>query len=385
MCYNKGMNDEKIYRKAGGRVKASLVLFFILYALLVFGTWFLLHIDLFATGSEAFSQQLLMISACQLIGFFFVFLFLASGRKAARILYLFAALLNFALIWYPTSGYLENPGPIYTWIAWAACLIIQDVLLYNVFTYLFNNGSCRVFYDHTLQLTEEEYEEMMNQPEEEEPVAMPEKYRYTGPAPQPAAKPVQPRTQQARENLAADWPVKPVTPNKVTPPPAPDSRRRRGNVIRRALSLKTRMQRAAIYLGAAVYGEMFIFPVIVSNFKDFFASTDMKSVFATRDIFILCMASALIWTVAILFLYYASAKSKKVILGCWVAELVVNAWYIPRFIGYYTSGTPAYPLQVFIFFAILDLIRYAFIIMALYPLKDAWVKEKKTGSSADAS
>jgi hypothetical protein len=338
------MNDLKIYKKAAQKVKASLLLFYVLFLALILGTWFLLNIDLFALPNNGFEGIVLVIALLQAFVFGALFLYLSKGEKPARILFWLAAVCNLLLLYFPITRYLETREGIYTWLAWAACLVIEDVLLYNVGTYLFTNHSCKIYFDHVIEIDEDDdwaYEEAPS---------VTSTYQ-TPPVPSSALSSGQ---SAAYSQTIQSQPVQ----SQSIPEQKP----------KRKLSQKARMQRLSVRLGIVVYGEMILFPILVGTFSDYFASTDLKSVFASRDIFMLCIASSFIWTIAIFFLYYASAQSKRIVLLCFALEIGVNLWYIPRFIGYYTSINPTYPLSVFIFFAILDLIRYALIILCVSPV-----------------
>jgi hypothetical protein len=338
------MNDLKIYKKAAQKVKASLLLFYVLLLALILGSWFLLNIDLFALPGNGFEGIVLVIALLQAFVFGALFLYLSKGEKPARILFWLAAVCNLLLLYFPITRYLQTREGIYTWLAWAACLVIEDVLLYNVGTYLFTNHSCKIYFDHVIEIDEDDDWAYEYDYEQQQAAASP---YQTPPVPSSNA-------QQSTQNTSVY--------SQSVQQPAPERK------PAKKLSQKARMQRLSVRLGIVVYGEMILFPIIVGTFSDYFASTDLKSVFASRDIFMLCIASSFIWTIAIFFLYYASAQSKRIVLLCFALEIGVNIWYIPRFISYYTSINPTYPLSVFIFFGILDLIRYALIILCVSPV-----------------
>lgn len=363
MCYNSAMDDLKIYKKAQKHVKASLILFFIMLLAMIVGTWFLLHISLFQVSSSSFNTKLLLTSLCQVLVFGSLYYLLFKGIKSARIFYWVAVLGNICLLYFPIVSYFENPSGIYTWLAWVACLIIEDVLLYNTGMYFYQNHSCKIYYDHVIEIDEDDahwYEETMEVPVVENKVKPERESGYAKMSSQESyisenkTQPEQ-KSESSYDSYAYQTPPIPSTPSANTAP-------------KKKMSLRTKLQRLSVKLGICVYGEMILFPIIVSLFSDYFASTDMKSVFATRDIFILCILSSFIWTIAIFFLYYASSQSRKIILLCWAGEIAVNVWYLPKLYNYFISSTPAYPTQVFLFFIILDVIRYILIILVLSPV-----------------
>ncbi len=45
----------------------------------------------------------------------------------------------------------------------------------------------------------------------------------------------------------------------------------------------------SVRLGIIIYGELILFPILIQIFSNLFASLDMQKVFATKDIFMLCI------------------------------------------------------------------------------------------------
>ena len=124
----------------------------------------------------------------------------------------------------------------------------------------------------------------------------------------------------------------------------------------------------SIRLGIIIYGELIVFPILVQIFSNLFESLDMQQVFATKDIFILCIFTAFIWTIPLFYMYYNQRATKKIITGCMLGELIRILIYLPTFMGYYNSKD--YAMRVFIFFAILDIIRLTILfIFAIHVLK----------------
>ena len=111
----------------------------------------------------------------------------------------------------------------------------------------------------------------------------------------------------------------------------------------------------SVRLGIIIYGELILFPILIQIFSNLFASLDMQKVFATKDIFMLCIFTAYIWTIPLFYMYYNQKATKKIIACCMIGEFIRILVYLPTFMNYYKSQE--YPLRVFIFFVILDLIR----------------------------
>ena len=111
----------------------------------------------------------------------------------------------------------------------------------------------------------------------------------------------------------------------------------------------------SVRLGIIIYGELILFPILIQIFSNLFASLDMQKVFATKDIFMLCIFTAFIWTIPLFYMYYNQKATKKIIACCMIGEFIRILVYLPTFMNYYKSQE--YSLRVFIFFVILDLIR----------------------------
>ena len=111
----------------------------------------------------------------------------------------------------------------------------------------------------------------------------------------------------------------------------------------------------SIRLGIIIYGELILFPILIQIFSNLFASLDMQKVFATKDIFMLCIFTAFIWTIPLFYMYYNQKATKKIIACCMIGEIIRILVYLPTFMNYYKSQE--YSIRVFIFFIIIDIIR----------------------------
>ena len=124
----------------------------------------------------------------------------------------------------------------------------------------------------------------------------------------------------------------------------------------------------SIRLGIIIYGELMLFPILIQIFSNLFESLDMQKVFATKDIFMLCIFTAFIWTIPLCYMYYNQKSTKKIIACCMLGEIIRILLYLPKFMGFYKSNE--YSIRVFIFFVIVDIIRVAILfIFAIHVLK----------------
>ncbi len=316
---NYQQDDATIYRKARARVWSRLIFTYIVLIGYFIAVYFLLHRDFFAIDQTRISSFfLLILSAGQLVLYLILFLMLAGGSKIFRVFYWICFAFEMALIILPGYYLINDMSHFFTYAAMIGCMLVKVILLYALGRSLSANSWCRVYFDHVLEVDED-------QEESEEEIFQP----IQKPSSKP--RPVKPQPKEA------EYEEEPYTFPQVS-----------------------------VRLGICIYGSLMLFPIVVQIFSGFFVSNDLQTVFATKDIFILSIASAVIWTIPVFFLYYDHPYSKRIILGCVLAEAIALCAYLPTFIGYITSGD--YPIRVYILFVLVDLIRYFGIWFSLKPL-----------------
>ena len=109
-----------------------------------------------------------------------------------------------------------------------------------------------------------------------------------------------------------------------------------------------------------------VFPIFMQIFSSLFASNDLQNVFATKAMFIFCIYTAVIWTIPLFCFYFNQPNSKKVVYICILLELVRILVYSKTLYSYYIQNI--YPVRVFIFFILADLIRYIFLLISIKPI-----------------
>lgn len=119
-------------------------------------------------------------------------------------------------------------------------------------------------------------------------------------------------------------------------------------------------------LGISIYGSLLVFPIFMQIFSSLFASNDLQNVFATKAMFIFCIYTAVIWTIPLFCFYFNQPNSKKVVYICILLELVRILVYSKTLYSYYIQNI--YPVRVFIFFILADLIRYIFLLISIKPI-----------------
>lgn len=316
---NYQQDDATIYRKARSHVWSRLIFTYILLTGYFIAVYFLLHRDFFAIDQTQISSFfLLILSAGQLLLYLILFLMLAGGSKIFRVFYWICFVFELALIILPGYYLINDMSHFFAYAALIGCMLVKLIILYALGNSLSSNSWCRVYFDHVLEI-DEDYKE-----DEDE-----------------IFQPIQKPSSDSRPVKA-----KPEEPEYEDEPYT--------------------FPQVSVRLGICIYGSLMLFPIAVQIFSSFFVSNDLQTVFATKDIFILSIVSAVIWTVPVFFLYYDHPYSKRIVLGCILAEAIALCAYLPTFIGYVTSGD--YPIRVYILFVLVDLIRYFGIWFSLKPL-----------------
>lgn len=323
--------DQKIYKKAKSRVIFHLVFSMILMILYFIGVYFVLNIDFLKVTNTNINSVVITLGASQICLFLLIFLLLSFGKKIFRIFYWLAFILTLALYYIPVRYALNDMAHILTYATMLGFMFIKTLFLIQLGSYLKNNKWARVYYDWVIDVYEEEYIEPPTRKIDPRPTKKQEVYYETPPQ--------QYQTYEQEEEDYEDYEEEPYTQPQVS-----------------------------IRLGICVYASLMIFPIFIQIFSNYFSSYDLQTVFATKDMFMLCIFSALVWTVPIFYLYYDHPYSKRIVLVCAILEILCILFYAPKFIGYYIDQDPKYPLRVFILFAIIDCVRYAALVFALKPL-----------------
>lgn len=323
VCYTQDMNDAKILSKAKRRVITHLVFFYILICAFLFATYYALNLQIFQAST--FSYTFLGIALGEALIFLIAFLLLSTGNKWMRWIYWIAFILNLGFFYIPLKALWNDLAHFLTYGICIFLMIIFNMILIQIGLYFYRNPYCRIFYDHIV--SSEIEQKMIVQEQSERPLVIEEKeiVEETIPEPTKAEK------QYIKDDEEIETEKEPYT-----------------------------FPQMALRLGICVYGELMVFPIITQIFSNWFASYDLQHVFATREMFIFSIFTAFIWTIPILYLYYNQPQSKKIVIGCLVAEGLFLLYSIYSLMGYYKSQE--YPTRAFVFFGILELIRYGILL-----------------------
>lgn len=325
-------SDYKIWKKARNKIIFKLILYFLVVCLFMLATSLLLSLDFLKTYETHVRSTFLYVSLGEIFLWLMVYLAISTGKRWTRWLYWLAFAVQASFICLPVSAMGQDMSHALVYLAWIFCMFIQLVIELQMGLSLYRGRSAKIYFDHILEVYDDEPEVEIEH------------------------KPAQPVSQPTDRKKS---------PEPVEEVPAPLT-----------------WPQAAFRLGICVYGELIVFPIIVQMFQGWFSSMDMRSVFATRDMFLICIFSAFVWTVPIFFLYYSQKSSKKVLWGSIALEAVFALWYGTRLLEYWNSGQ--YPSRVFILFIILNIVRYALIGTVIAPvLKGEAVPGQKVEDDLD--
>lgn len=304
--------DYKIWKKARNKMVAKLMLYFLADCLFVLGSSALLSLDFLKTYETMVRPQFLYVSLGEIIVWLLIFLALSVGKAWVRWLYWLAYGLQAAALYVPLKMMGSDASHVLVYLVWIFCMFIQLAVQLQMGLSLWRGRSAKIFYDHVLEVYDDE--PMLE--------------------PQPVVRKRQPEAEEVQEE--------PVEAAPLTWP------------------------QVSLRLGICVYGELILFPMAVQMFQGFFSSYNMQNVFATRDMFLICIFSAFVWTIPIFFLYYSQKSTKRMIWGTIALEVCFALWYGTRLLEYFHAGQ--YPNRVFILFVAINIVRYALIGMVIAPV-----------------
>lgn len=330
------MDDRKIYRKARNHVVWHLIFYFLLVCVFVIGTDLVLNLDFLKFAETGQHQTFILVSLIEIFLWLLLFLGLSTGQKWVRWLYWVMYILEVASFWIPVRAMMNDWTHIFVYLTWMFCLFIKLAILMQTGLYFHQNRWARVYYDHVLEVYDDDpLDDARAVPART--IARTPAAAYVQPANPAEAAQVRQTAAEQHQSMDAIPEEKPLTWPQVS-----------------------------VRLGICIYGELVVFPIFVQMFQGWFSSLDMRSVFATRDMFLLCIFTAFIWTIPVFFLYYSQKGTRRVIYGVIAAEVLFSAWFATRLMAYHDTGL--YPDRVFILFILLDIIRYGLIGAVISPV-----------------
>lgn len=324
--YSKQEENLILYQKAKHKVTIHLILYFILLCIYFLAMFYLFsNMDFLKVEDSAFRSMLIKLGTGQIFLYGITFILLSTGKKWFRILYWIDILISFIILYFPVKLLMSNLTIILPFFVLVACMLLKTIVLCQIGGYLRNNRWSKIYFDYTIELDDEDDDWVEKQTKNVDYEKIKDKYEN-----------------KFEESDQEDEYVTEKAP--MTLP------------------------QLSIRLGIIIYGELMLFPILIQIFSNLFESLDMQKVFATKDIFMLCIFTAFIWTIPLFYMYYNQKATKKIVATCMAGEIIRILIYLPVFVGYYKSQE--YSLRVFIFFIILDIIRLAILfIFAIKVLK----------------
>lgn len=326
--YSKQEQNLILYQKAKQKITIHLILYFAILCIYFFLMAYLFsNIEFLKVDDPSFHSMLLKLTAGQLILYGITFVLLSLGNKWFRILYWIDLVITLLLIYFPIHLLLSNLKNILPFFILVACMLVKTIALSQISGYLKNNRWCKIYYDHTIELDDEDDDWVEKQTKNVDYNKIKEKY----------AKEMEQDEQDDEDEYETE--KAPMT-----------------------------LPQLSIRLGIIIYGELILFPILIQIFSNLFESMDMQKVFATKDIFVLCIFTAFIWTIPLFYMYYNQKATKKIITCCMIGELIRILVYLPSLMKYYNSHE--YSIRVFIFFILIDIIRLLILLtFAIHVLK----------------
>ena len=324
--YSKQEENLILYQKAKHKITIHLILYFILLCIYFLAmTYLFSSMEFLKVDNSAFKSMLIKLGTGQILLYGITFLLLSTGKKWFKILYWIDVVISLLLIYFPVKMLMTNLSMLLPFFVLIACMLIKTIVLCQIGGYLKHNRWCKIYYDHTIELDDEDDDWVEKQTKNVDYEKIKDKYE-----------------KEFEESDQEDEYVTEKAP--MTLP------------------------QLSIRLGIIIYGELMLFPILIQIFSNLFESLDMQKVFATKDIFMLCIFTAFIWTIPLFYMYYNQKATKKIIACCMLGEIIRIMLYLPKFMGYYKSNE--YSIRVFIFFVIVDIIRVAILfIFAIHVLK----------------
>lgn len=326
--YSKQEENLILYQKAKYKITMRFIIYFTILCIYFLSMAYLFsNMDFLKVNDSTFQSMLVKLSTGQIFLYGITFILLSTGKKWFRILYWIDILISFLLIYFPIHLLLSNLNSILPFFILVACMLLKAVALCQVGGYLKNNRWCKIYFDHTIELDDEDDDWVEKQTKNVNYEKIKSKFE----------KEFEDNDQEEDEEYVTE--KAPMT-----------------------------LPQLSVRLGIIVYGELILFPILIQIFSNLFESMDMQKVFATKDIFVLCIFTAFIWTIPLFYMYYNHKYTKKIIACCMLGEIIRILVYLPTFMKYYNSHE--YSIRVFVFFILIDFIRLLILfVFAIHVLK----------------
>lgn len=342
--------------------------------------------------------------AVQILFLMLAMLGLASEKPVSRLgwhLYTLAQAIFTG--WLAYQGVMQPDGKLVWWI-WGICSLIKVWGLFSYGSWLQSSYWPRIFFDKTLRVYQQEDSTSYRQPQVQpaasvQPTAAPRSRVFPAPSRKnPSVQSEGPYLQDLNGqpvDQSAGRPYQPEmsyqqvvktygTPEVQNPQPAPQFRQQPQPVYQQPVYEEDEYEmlqedpvlektvfsypQLAIHIAVCVYSELILLPILCEFLHPWLVTTDKNYSFATQVMFSLCIISAIVWTIAVFFLYLRQPSSRAVVGICMGVEAMTAVWTVLKLYSYTQSIDVIYSWYVYAIFAVLDLVRLGILLWAASPV-----------------
>ncbi len=361
-------NDIRLLKKAKWKIMSSATIMYILICMFFFATYFILN-QSFLPQSEFLDITYITATVISSIAWLLVLFVIDTGKHIAKSLFFMLIALQVVFSFWLLYKVYQDPSAWLVWLLWAILMLIETYFLFRFGRWIFNSFYGKIFFDKTLVIFEDQplthsslkkshtsnytaessigYEKSASTPSRIPDFSSPDSYYQNDNNPE-SGKNAE-NNDQLRHRIARNSWISGIFMTEYEPLTYP---------------------RAAIRLGAIVYGEMVLFPILTEVCNILFKSSNGKFTFATSIMFTMCIISAVIWTIPIFFLYLKQTGVKALIIIGIGIEVIIGISYFYVLRGYYLHPLEdhVYRLSVFLWFAFFDSIRLLILQWAILPI-----------------
>ena len=155
--YSKQEENLILYQKAKHKITMRFIIYFTILCIYFLSMAYLFsNMDFLKVNDSTFQSMLVKLSTGQIFLYGITFILLSTGKKWFRILYWIDILISFLLIYFPIHLLLSNLNSILPFFILVAFMLLKAVALCQVGGYLKNNRWCKIYFDHTIELDDED-------------------------------------------------------------------------------------------------------------------------------------------------------------------------------------------------------------------------------------
>lgn len=155
--YSKQEENLILYQKAKHKITIHLILYFILLCIYFLAMSYLFSsMEFLKVDNSAFKSMLIKLGTGQILLYGITFILLSTGKKWFKILYWIDVVISLLLIYSPIKMLMTNLSMLLPFFVLIACMLIKTIVLCQIGGYLKHNRWCKIYYDHTIELDDED-------------------------------------------------------------------------------------------------------------------------------------------------------------------------------------------------------------------------------------